>query len=92
MKIDKMTLLLKALAHPTRLEILAFLRERDSECVCKIYESLNLEQSNISQHLRILKNSGVLISKKKGSWVHYSIAHPEIFDILQSVETITDRS
>jgi len=91
MKIEKMTQILKALAHPTRLEILLFLKERESECVCKIYESLNLEQSNISQHLRILKNSGVLDSNKEGQWVHYRVAHKEIFDILQSVETITTR-
>jgi len=92
MKIEKMTQLLKALAHPTRLEILLFLKDRDSECVCKIYEHLNLEQSNISQHLRILKNSGVLTSKKEGQWVHYSVAHEEIYDILQSIETITTRN
>lgn len=91
MNVEKMTQMLKALAHPTRLEILMFLKERESECVCQIYEALNLEQSNISQHLRLLKNSGVLISKKEGQWVHYSVAHPEIFDILQSVETITNR-
>ncbi len=91
MKIEKMTQILKALAHPTRLEILLFLKERESECVCKIYESLNLEQSNISQHLRILKNSGVLDSKKEGQWVHYRVAYKEIFDILQSVETITTK-
>ena len=91
MKIEKMTQILKALAHPTRLEILLFLKERESECVCKIYESLNLEQSNISQHLRILKNSGVLDPKKEGQWVHYRVAYKEIFDILQSVETITTK-
>jgi ArsR family transcriptional regulator len=91
MKSEKMTQLLKALAHPTRLDILFFLKDRDSECVCKIYEELNLEQSNISQHLRILKNSGVLTSKKEGQWVHYSVAHKEIYDILQSIETITTR-
>lgn len=91
MKIDKMTQLLKALAHPTRLEILMFLKERESECVCKIYEELNLEQSNISQHLRLLKNSGVLTSKKDGQWVHYSVAHPEIFEIINATETIVKR-
>lgn len=91
MNIEKMTQLLKAMAHPTRLEILYFLKEKESECVCKIHPALNLEQSNVSQHLRILKNSGVVVSKKEGQWVHYSIAHPEIFDILESVETITKR-
>ncbi|MBN2897777.1 MAG: winged helix-turn-helix transcriptional regulator [Clostridia bacterium] len=82
---------LKALAHPTRLEILMFLKNKDSACVCKIYETLNLEQSNISQHLRILKSSGILESNKIGQWVHYRVTHKEIFDILDLVENIATK-
>lgn len=91
MKIEETVQLLKALAHPTRLEILMHLKDKESACVCTIYETLNLEQSNISQHLRILKNSGVLNSRKEGQWVHYSVAHKELFDILESIETITNK-
>jgi len=92
MKIEETVKILKALAHPTRLEILMQLKDKESACVCTIYEALNLEQSNISQHLRILKNSGILSSRKEGQWVHYSVTHEEIFSILKSIDTITSKS
>jgi ArsR family transcriptional regulator len=91
MKIEETVKILKALAHPTRLEILMQLKDKESACVCTIYEALNLEQSNISQHLRILKNSGILSSRKEGQWVHYSVTHEEIFSILKSIDTITSK-
>ncbi|MBB6216308.1 ArsR family transcriptional regulator [Anaerosolibacter carboniphilus] len=74
--------LLKALAHPTRLQILDILKDKDELCVCHIYEDLELEQSNVSQHLKILKDQGILSSRKDGLKVMYSVKSPEVFQIL----------
>lgn len=74
--------LLKSIAHPTRIAIIELLRNEKSLCVCTIYEKLNLEQSNISQHLKILKNSGILSSTKCGLQVMYKVEYPSIYQIL----------
>ena len=79
---DLTSVLFKSIAHPTRIAILELLRNDPSLCVCTIYEKLNLEQSNISQHLKILKTAGILNSKKCGLQVMYKVEHPTIFEIL----------
>lgn len=78
---DMTTTFFKAFSHPTRLKIIDRLKNEAELCVCHIYEDLNLEQSNVSQHLKILKNQGILTSRKVGLKVMYSIKHPEIIPI-----------
>ena len=85
------TSMLKALAHPTRIQILEHLKDQDELCVCHIYEELELEQSNVSQHLKILKDKGILTSRKKGLKVMYSVRFTEVFDILDLVKTILSK-
>lgn len=79
--------LLKAIAHPSRLSILESLRGGE-KCVCKIIEEVDLEQSNTSQHLNILKKSGVLGSRKEGLRVIYWVNYPEIFELIKIIDTI----
>lgn len=71
----------KALAHPTRLRILLLLREGEL-CVCEIVPALEMEQSNVSRHLAILKKEGILRSRKEGLKVIYSVNDSRIYDIL----------
>lgn len=78
----------KALAHPTRLKIMELLLHRESLCVCHIYEALDLEQANVSQHLRVLRNAGLLESRKEGLQVHYSICCQSIADLLEQANQI----
>lgn len=78
----------KALSHPTRLKILELLKSHNDLCVCHIYEALELEQANVSQHLRILRTAGLIKSQKLGLKVHYSICCNKITSILDSVEDI----
>jgi len=77
----------KALAHPTRIQIVKLLRDGEM-CVCNILPNLDSEQSNTSQHLTILKNQGIVESKKDGSKVIYSIKNTEVYDMLNLVEAI----
>ncbi len=83
MDYNHVTNIFKALAHPTRLKIMELLLNQDSLCVCHIYEALNLEQANVSQHLRVLKNAGLLNSRKEGLQVHYYICCPTVSEILE---------
>jgi len=67
----------KALSSPTRLEIITLLSEC-SLCVGALAASLNVTQPAVSQHLGILKNAGLVISRKEGYRVHYSINAREL--------------
>lgn len=73
--------LFKALAHPTRLRILEILKDGEL-CVCKIYEALDLEQSNVSQHLKVLRDKDIVRTRRDGSMILYRITRPEIQDLL----------
>jgi ArsR family transcriptional regulator len=78
---------LKALAHPTRLNILQSLREGE-RCVCEIIELVDAEQSNTSQHLSILKKKNILTSRKEGLKVIYRIKDDKIFLLLNLLEQL----
>ena len=66
--------LLKALAHPKRLEIVHLLRDW-SLSVGQIQEMLDLPQANLSQHLQILRTAKIVTTNKKGKQIHYRLAH-----------------
>lgn len=67
----------KALGHPIRLKIVKFLMD-EPKCVCKLNENVEFSQANLSQHLKILKDSGILNGEKVGLNIFYSIASDEI--------------
>ncbi|MFA7289885.1 MAG: metalloregulator ArsR/SmtB family transcription factor [Melioribacteraceae bacterium] len=66
------TKIFKALSDLNRLRILKALQTK-TLCVCEIKELLNLANSTVSQHLKILKESGFIIEEKDGKWVNYKI-------------------
>lgn len=77
----------KALAHPRRLEIINLLRDQELS-VTDIYSMLDLPQANISQHLMLLKESGVVEARKEGKQVFYHLTDKrfiKIFDRLREV-------
>jgi len=79
--------ILKAMAHPTRINILESLREGE-RCVCEIIELVDTEQSNTSQHLALLKKMGIISSRKDGLRVIYKVNNNEIFSLLDILDKI----
>lgn len=65
--------LLSVIAEPNRLRILAALRARRM-CVCELCAALGLKQSVMSQHLRVLRDCGLVEDRKDGLWVDYELA------------------
>jgi ArsR family transcriptional regulator len=63
----------RALGDETRLRILNVLVERGETCVCELMETLGTTQSNVSFHLTVLKNAGLIADQKIGKWMFYSI-------------------
>ncbi len=71
--IQPVTQLFKALGDETRLRIVALLSHGEL-CVCHLESALELAQPTASRQLGILKAAGVVVSRRKGSWVHYRLA------------------
>ena len=79
------TNLLWALADPTRLELLEYLKDNE-RCVCEIYPAFGKAQSTMSKHLGILHNVGLLKRRIDGVRTLYSIKRREIFEILNETD------
>ena len=61
-----------ALSDETRLEIVTMLSGGE-RCVCELMDALDVAQSRLSFHLRVLKDAGIVMDRKDGRWVHYSL-------------------
>jgi ArsR family transcriptional regulator len=70
----------KALGDETRLRLVNLLLQTDDNlCVCEMVDALELPQYQISKHLTILKNAGLLLASRKGTWVYYQLDRDEPF-------------
>ena len=78
---------LKAMAHPLRLEILCLLGGTGEVSVQDIVEQVGTSQSNISQHLSILREKGILASRKDANKVYYRIADPKILQLIGAMRS-----
>jgi ArsR family transcriptional regulator, arsenate/arsenite/antimonite-responsive transcriptional repressor len=64
---------LRALAHPVRLGIMRRLAVRPETCACDFTELFNVAQPTISQHLRVLREAGLVRTRRRGTQICYSI-------------------
>ncbi len=64
--------LLRTLGNSIRLDILSYLLSGE-KCVCKIFDHLDLPQNLVSHHLGVLRKNGLIVARKDGKWVHYSL-------------------
>ena len=71
----------QALAHPTRIAIVEQLRDGELSAGVLI-ERLGIEQANASQHLAVLRAKNILLSRKAGNHVFYSVRDPLIIEVL----------
>lgn len=78
---------LKAMAHPLRLKILCLLGATTEVSVQDIVEQVGTSQSNISQHLSILRDKGILVSRKDANKVYYRIAEPSILHLISAMRS-----
>jgi len=62
----------QAIADPTRVRIIAALR-RGELCVCELVDALEISQSTLSGHLQVLRQTGLVITRKEGRWIYYSL-------------------
>ncbi len=77
-----------ALSDEVRLKIVRLLIAHKELCVCQLQEVFGISQPNISFHLRILKNAGLIKSRKEGKWSYYSLnkENPILMHLIPLIE------
>jgi len=76
----------QALGHPTRVAIVESLRDGEISAGT-IIERVSAQQASVSQHLKMLRAKGVVVSRKEGNQVYYSLRDPSIGDVLDIMKT-----
>jgi ArsR family transcriptional regulator len=72
----------KALADQKRLQIMNILTEKGSVCVCDMTEYIEMPQSKLSYHLKILLDANIIKKKTEGTWSYYSLNQEEVNHLL----------
>ena len=81
---EKQAEIAKAIAHPLRIAIIDFLKDGE-QCVCDIAEYVGSERSNVSRHLSVMVNAGILDYRKQGLKVIYKLKTPCILDFFSCI-------
>lgn len=68
----------KALGDETRLKIIELLSSEEELCACRILENFNITQPTLSYHMKLLTESKIVVGKKKGAWIYYSLDRKQI--------------
>jgi DNA-binding transcriptional ArsR family regulator len=88
-QLEEAASMLKAIAHPMRIAILSFLEDGNKMTVTEIHRKLQIEQSTTSHHLGILKDKGVLCSKREGKNTYYFLKHERLSNIVDCISKCT---
>ncbi|MEH7110625.1 ArsR/SmtB family transcription factor [Bacillus sp. JJ1764] len=94
-ELEKAANVLKLLGDKTRLTMMAILKQREC-CVCEFQEVFDTSQPSISQHLRKLKDAGLVKEERRGQWIYYSLnlqneLYGLLLDILENVPNQNDK-
>ncbi|GGH21188.1 ArsR/SmtB family transcription factor [Paenibacillus segetis] len=90
--IEEMAEQFKLLGDKTRLKIVSILYQQEM-CVCHLVELLETTQPNMSQHLRKLKDAGLVREERRGQWIYYSLHiedKPHLHDVLQYLPKLSE--
>lgn len=71
----------KALAHPARIRVLELLSEREHS-VSEMLPLVGIEPAHLSQQLSVLRRLNLVVARKEGSTVHYSLVSPQVAELL----------
>ena len=84
---EKQAEIAKAIAHPLRIAIVSFLKDGE-QCVCDIAQHIGSERSNVSRHLSVMANAGLLEYRKEGLKVIYRLKCACIVDFFSCVSRV----
>ncbi len=86
--VKKAALILRALNHKLRQQLVKLIEEKKKITVTEIYVQLRLEQSVASQHLAILRKAGIVLTERDGKFIFYLINHKRIDEISRIVNEL----
>jgi len=81
----------KALGHPQRLEILEMLAQGERS-VDALAERMGLPVANVSQHLRLMRQAGLLVSRRSGKHIHYRLSDPSVLTLTAALQRVAERN
>jgi ArsR family transcriptional regulator len=86
---ENTTIVLKAIADDTRLKIITLLLKHNY-CVGALARRLDLTEAAISQHLKVLREVGLLIGEKRGYFMHYAVDREQLRALAKEIETLAE--
>ncbi|MFO0706808.1 MAG: metalloregulator ArsR/SmtB family transcription factor [Nitrospira sp.] len=87
--VDRIAELFHALADPTRIEILDALRGGE-QCVCELMTALDVAQSRLSFHLKVLKEAGLIQDRPEGRWMYYRLCTESLDEMKEFVASLKE--
>ena len=91
-KVSEVAYLLKACGHPLRLKLLCAIEKGEEACVSELWNCLDKSQPVVSQHLAVLKKSGIVASQVQGNRRVYTIVNPFVRDLIDSLHRTVEES
>src|SRR5919107_4710940 len=88
LQLKKAALILRAINHKLRQQILKLINQKDKITVTEIYVKLRLEQSVASQHLAILRKAGFVITHRDGKFIYYSVNQDRLKEVHRFVQDL----
>ncbi len=85
--LERQVLICKAFANPTRLHILDLLGKRNWSAA-EIQQQLGISKANLSQHATVLRSAGIVVRRRQGNHVYFSLAMPEVKKASQLVQHV----
>ena len=86
-KVEEVSALLKSIAHPLRLKILCLLQDQELT-VGEIREKVRTTNANVSQHLTIMRNQGIIVSRKEANLIYNRIADERVIELVDILEDL----
>ena len=83
-----LTELLSAVADPVRLRLASLIAHNGETCVCDLVDATGLTQTNVSRHLSTLRHAGLVVGRRQGLWVYYSLSKPTSASIKQIIALV----
>lgn len=83
----KIALMFKAFCDENRIQIIALLRDGE-RCACRLLEEMKITQPTLSHHMKILCDSGVVVGRKEGKWMHYSISEDGLKNVMDYLDEL----
>ncbi len=87
---EKFVLICKALGDSNRVQIMRKLAEGE-KCGCKLLEDFQITQPTLSHHMKVLCDSGLVVSRKEGKWSHYKVNNDTLIEFREYLDSLRER-